>query len=485
LLVTWKNGSMLNRPLRILQVSTADIGGGAEKIAWDLLQNYRARGESSWLAVGYKRGRDPDVIAIPKLEPDSWWSRFWLNLAKRLKADQGKGNRLSSRARTALRTLARPRHELGVRFGVEDFDYPGTKRLLQLAPNKPDVVHCHNLHGGYFDLRFLPWLSYRVPVILTLHDAWLLSGHCAHSFQCDRWKTGCGHCPDLTIYPAIARDATARNWRRKRDIFSRSRFYVSTPSKWLMRKVEQSLLNHSVAEARIIPNGVDLSVFCPADRRSVRAVLNLPQDASILLFAGNRAQTNMWKDYTTLRIATTRIAGNLSSRLLLLCLGGEVGVERMGEAEIRSIPYEKNPEVVAQYYQAADLYVHSSRIDTFPCSVLEALACATPVVATEVGGIPEQIRGWHGLSLHSSDSNRHATSHATGVLVPPGDAGAMAESVRRLLSDDPLRWQMSKNASKDARERFNIEQQAERYLEWYAQMAGNVIAHDSRSTVAL
>jgi glycosyltransferase involved in cell wall biosynthesis len=252
-----------------------------------------------------------------------------------------------------------------------------------------------------------------------------------------------------------------------------------------MRKVEQSLLNHSVAEARIIPNGVDLSVFCPADRRSVRAVLNLPQDASILLFAGNQAQTNMWKDYTTLRIATMRIAGNLSSRLLLLCLGGELGVERMGDAEIRSIPYEKNPKVVAQYYQAADLYVHSSRIDTFPCAVLEALACGITVVATDVGGIPEQIKGLQGLDIDCSHSNRYGSNDATGVLVPSGNAEAMAESVRRLLSDDPLRWQMSKNASKDARERFNIEQQAERYLEWYAQLAGNVISHDSRSTVAL
>ena len=110
-----------------------------------------------------------------------------------------------------------------------------------------------------------------MPTVLTLHDAWLLSGHCAHSFDCERWKTGCGECPDLTIEPAIRRDATADNWVRKRDIYARSRLYVATPSPWLMGRVEQSMLAPAVEQARVIPNGVDLSVFRPADKRSIRA----------------------------------------------------------------------------------------------------------------------------------------------------------------------------------------------------------------------
>src|SRR5262249_35811923 len=150
--------------------------------------------------------------------------------------------------------------------GIEDFRYPGSRRLLQLTPQQPDLVHGHNLHGGYFDLRILPELSAQVPVVLTLHDAWLLSGHCSHSFDCERWKTGCGRCPDLTIYPAIRRDATASNGRRKRTIYQRSRLHVAAPCQWLMDKVNESILALGAVETRIIPNGVDRTTFHPAER---------------------------------------------------------------------------------------------------------------------------------------------------------------------------------------------------------------------------
>jgi len=254
---------MADRPLRILQVNTVDIGGGAEKVALDLFRSYRARGHSSSLAVGYRFGNDPEVVPIPRCYRRSSWSRLWLSLEKRLQPFDGIGYAVS---RALLRTAANPTEELGPYFGVEDFNHSGTHGLLELVPNEPDVVHCHNLHGAYFDLRVLPRLSQRVPVVLTLHDAWLLTGHCAHSFECERWKSGCGRCPDLTLYPAIKRDATAYNWRRKRNIFSKSRLFVATPSKWLMDKVEQSMLRHAIVDARVISNGVDLSVFHPADR---------------------------------------------------------------------------------------------------------------------------------------------------------------------------------------------------------------------------
>jgi glycosyltransferase involved in cell wall biosynthesis len=147
----------------------------------------------------------------------------------------------------------------------------------------------------------------------------------------------------------------------------------------------------------------------------------------------------------------------------------------MGDAEVRSIPYEKNPKVVAQYYQAADLYVHPSRIDTFPCAVLEALACGIPVVATDVGGIPEQIRGLQDLTLDPVESNHYGLNQATGVLVPTGNAEAMGENISKLLMNSALRWQMSENASTDARERFNVEFQADRYMQWYQELVGNVV----------
>src|SRR5207249_2562667 len=130
--------------------------------------------------------------------------------------------------------LADPAARIDYHLGREDFRFPGTRELLSLTPEPPDVFHAHNLHGGYFDLRLLPALSRRSPFVLTLHDAWLLSGHCAHSLDCERWLGGCGACPDLSLYPAVKRDATAQNWQQKRRIYADARLHVATPSRWLM-----------------------------------------------------------------------------------------------------------------------------------------------------------------------------------------------------------------------------------------------------------
>jgi glycosyltransferase involved in cell wall biosynthesis len=327
----------------------------------------------------------------------------------------------------------------------------------------------------------LPWLSRKKPLILDLRDAWLLSGHCAHSFGCERWKTGCGACPDLTIYPAIDHDGTAYNWRRKRDIYAQSRIYVCTPCQWLMRKVEQSMLAPAVIESRIIPTGVDLNVFRPADKLAVRRALNLPQEAKILLFAANGVRRNIWKDYSALQAAVILIAKQLrEERIHLVALGEGSSTEQIGGAVVHFVAHQKDPKDVARYYQAADVYVHAAKADTFPRTVIEALACALPVVGTEVGGIPEQIKGWQGLNCYS-ELNCHSMDDATGVLVPAGNPAAIADSVQNFLTDEPLHCQISKNAWRDARERFDLEQQTARYLDWYKELTGKAVASPSPS----
>lgn len=224
------------RSLRILQVSTTDLGGGAESSAWNLFQAYRARGYASWLAVGYKRTGDPNVLLIPRLPQSMPWTRLCWILHGRMAPLEGQVRGVW-RLRYWLRVLAGGWPVIEREMGREDFNFPGSWRLLDLPPERPDVIHAHNLHGDYFDLGVLPWLSNQVPVILNLRDTWLLSGHCAHSFNCERWKTGCGQCPDLSIYPAIRRDATAYNWQRKREVYTKSRLYITTSSQWLMDKV--------------------------------------------------------------------------------------------------------------------------------------------------------------------------------------------------------------------------------------------------------
>jgi glycosyltransferase involved in cell wall biosynthesis len=320
------------------------------------------------------------------------------------------------------------------------------------------VLQLHNLHGLYFDLRELPRLSQALPTVLTLHDAWLISGHCAHSLECDRWTHGCGRCPDLRRYPEVHRDGTAFNWRRKERLFAKSTLYVNAPSRWLMRYAERSMLAPAMVEARVIPTGVDRSVFLPRPKRQVRAELGLPEDASILLFVANALRRNPYKDYATIVDTLARLACSPRERpLILIALGDSGPFSRIGDAEIRFVPHLQDPSDVAPYYQAADVYLHAARADTFPRVVLEALACGLPVVATGVAGIPEQIR-----SLDEASP--------TGIVVPPQNPGAMAAAVERLIGDDSLRAALGANAVRDVADRFDLERQADTYQEWYREI---------------
>ena len=446
--------------MRILQVNTADAGGGAAAVAWQLFQEYRRRGHRSWLAVGSKTSDDTDVITIPSDDVSTKWAQWCLAIGNLLTPFIG-SVRGAWRLRQLLHNrIAYPKRWLDFSLGRENFDFPAARRLLALPMGRPDIVHCHNLHGGwlpaggFFDLRALSWLSRQAPTVLTLHDTWLLSGHCAYTLGCERWKIGCGNCPDLTIYPAIPRDATAHNWRRKRNIYEQCALHIATPSRWLMDRVRESMLAPAVAEGRVIPYGVDTSIFCPARQEEARTGLELPQEAKVLLFVAHGARSNRFKDYATVRTAAVQVSERFQGQKVILLVVGEGGpTEQLANGEIRCIPYDADRRTIARYYQAADVYVHAARADNFPNAVLEALACGVPVVATAVDGIPEQVDDGH-----------------TGFLVPGGDAAGMASRILQLLSDDVLRRHMGAQAVEVARRRFDLRQQVQAYLDWYQEI---------------
>jgi glycosyltransferase involved in cell wall biosynthesis len=446
--------------MRILQVSTYDKGGGAEAVAWQLFDHYRRLGHQSAMVVGEKSGNDPHVISLSQGTSGQRSGAPLAHISRWLGRYEGRVRGVWRIRRWLDAYVSRPQRWWQARLGRENFDFPETWKLLDLLPERPDILHCHNLHGGwlprggYFDLSALPWLSRQIPTVMTLHDTWMLAGHCAYTLGCERWKAGCGHCPDLSIYPAISRDATAFNWKRKREIFAAGRFYIATPSRWLMRQVEQSMLSPGMVEGRVIANGVDSVVFSPGCKASAREALGLPPSGAILLFVANAARSNVFKDYRTVEQTAIRTAAGNRRRKVMLLVVGETG-EPMSfdNGEIRFVGYQRDQRTMAQYYQAADVYVHAAKSDTFPNTVLEALACGVPVVATAVDGIPEQI-----------DDGR------SGFLVPAGDPASMAARVMQLLSNDALRLSMSEFAATIVSRSFTVKQQVEAYLEWYEQL---------------
>jgi glycosyltransferase involved in cell wall biosynthesis len=445
--------------MKILQVSTSDIAGGAERSASNLARMYRELGHQSWLAVGHKRTADPDVLEIPNDASRNALVRtiddVLINHDASVRRVRGLG-----RAARGLRRVAEPSRFVDVERGREDFHYPGTQKLLELPPERPDILHLHNLHGFYFDLEALTTLSAMVPTVLNVRDGWLMSGHCAFGLGCERWKTGCGECPDLTIFPAIKRDATAFNWARKRAILAKSRLYVTTPSQWMMDRVNESIIAASAIGQRVIPNGVDTATFKPGNRNDARRALGIESDARVLLLAANGLGSNMWKDYDTL-LGALRIIGkrSWSPRLIVVALGEPALIEQIGSLELRFLPFESDSARLADYYRAADLYLHAARVESFGNVLLEARACGTAVVATAVGGIPEQIRG--------TDTHGDA---ATGVLVEPGNPAAFAEATIRMLLDDNLRETIAANGQRQVFEEFTLEKQSKRFLSWYEEI---------------
>jgi glycosyltransferase involved in cell wall biosynthesis len=448
------------RPLDVLMLNTLVGVGGAAAVALDLARAFRRHGHRCQIVAGWTVGTAEKALSLPLGHPYLRAAIDWVVRCF--------GHIPFVQRRLAM--LERLKQQLEFPLPLHrEFDYAGpagSRRLLAVLPRRPDVVHAHNLHGWHFDLRALPVISARAPVVLTLHDAWMLSGHCAHSFDCTRWKIGCGECPDLSIPVALPFDHSAENWRVKAAIYRKSRLRVATPSRWLMDKVQQSMLQPAVIEGRVIHNGVDTAVFKPGDRQKERRALGLPEDAIVLLFVANGIKQNIWKDYSTLEAAIGRLAVPVGRKVLFVALGEEGTPQRIGDAEIRFVAAVAAGDATAAYYRAADLYVHAARADTFPNVVIESLACGTPVVATAVGGIPEQIRSAGGAGADPAFAVADL-ARATGVLTPARNAEAFAAAISHLCADPATLVQLGRNAARDASERFDLDRQAGVYLEWF------------------
>ena len=450
---------MKDGALTILSVNTSDAGGGAERVARELHEGYSAAGADAWLAAGIRRSTAPQVVEIPNLQHRSTWARAMNHVADAL-PPRGAGFHAARLLRGAV---AEPQRSARRRLGFEDFDFPGTASLLELTPRRPDVLHLHNLHGGYFDLRELPAISAQVPTIVSLHDAWLVSGHCSHSLDCARWENGCGKCPALWIYPAVPRDETASNWARKREIFARSALFVTTPCVWMADRVRRSMLAPAVRALKVIPYGIDLRVFRADDKRAARTALGLDPCRSVMLTTASSLRSQTWRDSAAFRGALERL-GAAAASAQWIALGASGPDEQIGRVTMRHVAFAPDDRELVQWYQAADAYVHPARADTFPLMILEALACGTPVIASSVGGIPEQILA---SAMPGADVGMTDPAHATGALVQPGDAGSLANAIEWFTAlDASARAILSENAARDAAIRFDSDRHVRDYLEW-------------------
>jgi glycosyltransferase involved in cell wall biosynthesis len=392
-------GAPFRAPLRkVVIVNTADQGGGAERQSMAVLDGLTALGLDTWLLVGQKHSDHPRVLPLYH-SPVFDYRPYDRSLYK-----------------AALNF----RRGVDRWLGLEDFNHPYSHRILELTGTAPDLVLCHNLHGGFFDIRALAPLSRRLPVLLQLFDTWLMTGHCANPLGCRRWRNGCGACPDLTIPPAVSRDLTRLNWHRKHRILRGARLHVAAESQWMLDRAKHSLLADAVAEWNCIPGGIDLETFSPGSRNEARHELGLDPAAHIALYVANQGSASPFKDFATVRRALSELASRAPNlEVLLLIAGADGPVERLAPGiVIRHLGYIRSAARLARLYRAADVYVHAAIDEPFGLSVAEAMACGSPVAMASSGGVLEVVE--HGR---------------TALVAAPGDAAALAQAVARILAD--------------------------------------------------
>ena len=395
--------------LSIVHVNTHDFAGGAAKVAWRLAQAQRSAGHDSKILVGEKTTNSAHSFSFP------------------IEADRS----LQIRC---------------VREGGLYYEHQGSHRLIyNPLVRSADIVHLHNLHGGYFNPFSISALSHLKPTVWTLHDMQAITGHCAHSFDCQRWENGCGRCPYPGIYPDIRVDTSEQLCRDKRHIYDNSHLTIVTPSRWLKDKVERSVLgNHPV---ELIYNGVDTDVFKPYDKRRSREKFGVPADVlAIGAVAHSGALKNSWKGGNYSRSALNALRNKLND-FIFVNIGGE---SRTGDPRIMNIPLITDESELAQAYSALDIFLYTPVADNCPLVVLEALSCGIPIVTFDTGGIPELVR-----------------DGVDGLVTAYTDVVAVTAALEKLAADPDMRTECGRSARLRATAEFDHRVIAARYQRLY------------------
>jgi glycosyltransferase involved in cell wall biosynthesis len=441
--------------MRIALINSHDLGGGAAGFARQLAGGLIARGHEVAFIVGIKKTDLPWVYEVPVTGSGGALERvlrFTLRTALSARTP-------AFRIRYFARRLLHARHLQGSfarRKGFEDFGLTETARAFEQLPFSPEIVHLNNLHyfvgPTHFDIRTLPALTRSKRLVYTLHDTWSFTGHCAYFFECDRWKQSCGACPHLDIYASLKRDESAANLRTKAEVYRRLGFTLTTPSAWLLNCARQSILAPAIRDSAVVPYGIDLDYFRPAADQDVeRRALGIEAGERVICFVADNGRATPWRDFGFVeKLVEEYRQKHPETRLVVIEVGSAPHTKTAGN--VRYLGLGRLPaEGVRRVFQAADLMVYPAKADNFPYVILEALACGTPVLATRVGGVPEEF-----------------VDGESGFLFGPGDLETATRRLAEFLGDPALRARMSRAARTHAEKSFALDRMVSDYERIYA-----------------
>lgn len=321
-----------------------------------------------------------------------------------------------------------------------------TKRLINwMGGIKPDVVHVHTLHGHYVNYKMLFEYLHEsnVKVVMTLHDCWTFTGHCAHfdQYGCEKWKKGCHNCRFLNAYPnSWFLDRSRRNYSLKKKLFTQlgERLTIVPVSYWLEGLVRQSFMKD--LKIQTIHNGIDLSQFHPIYNDSLYDKYGVHGKKIILGVAlpwsGYKGLPDFHKMRSMLNDDFAIMMVGLSEQQISDLPQGIVGITRTDS--IREL---------AEIYTMSDVLVNTTYCDNYPTVNLEAIACGTPVITYNTGGSPEAV-----------DEN-------TGLIVEQGKLDDLVAAIESVCTSSVYN---GKECLERAHRYFNKDLCFENYIKLYS-----------------
>lgn len=317
------------------------------------------------------------------------------------------------------------------------------------AYKSADVLHLHIIHSGYFSLWALPCITQRKPTVWTLHDPWAITGHCIYPSNCDRWKTGCGECPNLNTPQPLYVDRTAFLFKYKRHVYRKSKLDVIVASKWMLNMVQASPLFQG-ARVHHVPFGLDLNFFSPIAAPNARERFDIPQNALVICF---RSEMNEFKGLPFIIQALEKISSN--QKICLLTFAKKGLLDRFAKRfQLIELGWTHDEVLMRDALVASDIFLMPSTAEAFGVMAIEAMACGKPVISFDGTSLPEVT-----------------FAPDVGVSVQMGNVNALSCALQRLIDFPKERLERGRRGRLIAEDHYNIEIQADRLAEIYKTVA--------------
>ena len=315
-----------------------------------------------------------------------------------------------------------------------------------------DIVHLQLIHASQFlSLLSLPKLGREKKLVFTLHDPWMLTGHCVHPMECQRWKTGCGKCPDLKRPFSIKTDTTALTWKLKKYIMDRTKVHLVVASRWMGRMVEKSpILSH--LPRSIIPLGLVPNVFKPLDKRTCKKALGIPEDAFVVSFRA--VPFSPFKGVEYIERALLNLKQPSQKQIWLLAFDS-VGLIPNLTRKFKTIElgWMDESAKIVEALNASDVFLMPSTAEAFGMMAVESMSCGTPVIVFEGTALPSVIQAPRG-----------------GIAVPSEDPEALRIALESLMKNPGFYNELAKNGPEIVNEEYTVEKYVARHLELYKRL---------------